>query len=201
MSRRAAWTGIMLCLMVSLQPPFARVRRRKLTLQLRKKQVAKPSISMDRPLLPWNAAMSDGAVTPNVENVGNLAKQATIDALSSAAGEAAAQQLMLGPGVALAPSSQTVSAVEQQGVAPVQGVLSQKACHSLRTFVLDELPKACRAARAQPSQKFSLFSRDIRETQASTTAPETRFELQLPRTDITESALVELLQGRPAASR
>ena len=100
---------------------------------------------------------------------------------------------MLGPRVALAPAAEAVKEVMQQGVALVQGVLSYAACQRLRAFVLEELAAARRIVATQPSEKFKLFSRDIRETRASEAAPETRFELQLPIE--AEPALLEVLQG------
>ncbi|CAE7705358.1 CPK30 [Symbiodinium sp. CCMP2456] len=159
----------------------------------RKNRISEPTFSIDRPLLPWNAAM-----VPEGEQTQDAAElsEAVMDGVAAAANEAAAQQLMLGPAVALAPSSESVRAVQQEGVASIQDALSQKTCQRLRAFVLGELSKACRTVEDDPTQKYTLFSRDIRETRASKTALETRFELQLPRTNITETALMEVLHGQ-----
>ena len=175
---------------------FARIRRRKVPPQrLRNSQPTQSSFSVDRPLLPWDAAVAVTADEAVDLDASNLTMQASTDAWTSAANEAAAQQTMLGPAVPLPSSCEAVSDVLEQGVAIVKGALSPELCQRLRNFVLEELPAARRAVEAEPSRKYLLFSRDIRETRSSRAASDTRFELQLPRTAITESALLEALRG------
>ncbi|OLP92846.1 hypothetical protein AK812_SmicGene25335 [Symbiodinium microadriaticum] len=193
MKRDAVLVCILIICGMTPQLPFARVRRRRIAPRRRNNRMRESTFNIDRPLLPWNAAM-----VPEGEHTQDAAElsEAVMDGVAAAANEAAAQQLMLGPAVALAPSSDSIRAVQQEGVASIQDALSQKTCQRLRAFVLEELSKACRSVEDDPTQKYTLFSRDIRETRASKTALETRFELQLPRTNITETALMEVLHGR-----
>ena len=49
--------------------------------------------------------------------------------------------------------------------------------------------------KADPGLKHRYFSRHIRQTRGSATATQTRWELQLPRNNVTQRALEEVLGG------
>eukprot|EP00435_Cladocopium_sp_Y103_P038843 s3120_g10.t1 len=82
----------------------------------------------------------------------------------------------------------------------VPGVLSSETTAELYDFVLKDLAEARAAVEANPGLKHRYFSRHIRQTRSSAAAAQTRWELQLPRNEVTQRALEEVLGGQRNAS-
>jgi len=79
------------------------------------------------------------------------------------------------------------------GVAKVPGVLSRSAAKELFNFVLDELPRCRRKVLEDPTLREEFFTPGVYQKRARGGAPQTRWDLRLPLTRITWSALREAL--------
>lgn len=144
-------------------------------------------MSTEGPMLPWDVAMQQ------VEDNSNLTGEG--DAWLFTSREAAAQDMLLGPGGVLQVAADPVSEVKREGVAVVADVLSRQSVQDMCNYVAQELSKSKAAVEADPCTKYLHFSRHIRQTRATNLTPQSRWELLLPHCHLTAKVLVELLQG------
>lgn len=106
---------------------------------------------------------------------------------------------ILGPGMPLArpegPEVEPASAVRQQGVALLPGILGMKTAAALRDFVLIELNASLGAAVANASRTAEALTEGIRQAREAANKPQTRWELKLPMAPLVQAALSEVFES------
>ncbi|CAE8587641.1 unnamed protein product, partial [Polarella glacialis] len=187
---------------------FALVRRRRTAAPGGERQeptadIPRPfGIPSNGPMVPWDVTFQQelsaapgslGAMNASVTGLDAV----SLDPWAVSAAEARAQDLILGPGEPLpVPSGEGFAhIVREQGVVRIPRALRADTAAALREFVLAELAQSQADVAAQPVLQHQRFSKNIRQTQAAANIPQTRWELQLPLTALTEAVLAEVLAG------